>query len=323
MATIPISFAGGGGSGSDDVTASSAQVLKGYTAITSDSDDEPKEGTIPSKLAQTYYASTADQTILSGQYLAENQIIKAVSQSNLSAGTIKKGTTVSDSNGNGNLWSVDGTYSTPSSGQSPIVAGAVRSGYSGFVNGGGEIQGTIPNQAAKTVYVTMSSQTAVASGYYTTGNVNVAALSQSGLSPSNILRNKTISISNGSVNVWSVTGDTSGGIKCVHGTVLTNNWWDPGDGNTVYNVPTGFADIAPGITPIYVTTSCEGGAVGTHGVWTVNDFILYAHYEPEHHQRYKQMYWSLPRSASQTRIIGVFPQSTIIQPMTEYYIFGY
>lgn len=40
---------GAGGVGSDDVTAGKAQVLQGYRTITSDSDDEPIEGTIPNR----------------------------------------------------------------------------------------------------------------------------------------------------------------------------------------------------------------------------------------------------------------------------------
>lgn len=39
----------GGGITSDDVTASKAQVLQGYTALTADSDDEPVQGTIPNR----------------------------------------------------------------------------------------------------------------------------------------------------------------------------------------------------------------------------------------------------------------------------------
>lgn len=206
MAKIPISFVGGGGGGSDEVTASSAQVLKGYTAITTNSNDEPIEGTIPIKNAKNYYAKTEDQIIALNQYLAGNQTIKGVSQANLSAENIKKGTTISVSNGNGNLFSVEGSYSTPSDGQSPIIAGAIRSGFSGFVNGGAEIQGAIPNQAAKTVYASTSQQTAVPTGYYTTGAVNVAALSQSNLASGNICRGNTISINNGQSNVWSVSG---------------------------------------------------------------------------------------------------------------------
>ena len=40
---------GAGGVGSDDVTAGKAQVLRGYKTITSDSDDEVVEGTIPNR----------------------------------------------------------------------------------------------------------------------------------------------------------------------------------------------------------------------------------------------------------------------------------
>lgn len=205
MAKIPLNFGLGGG-GSDEVTASNAQVLRGYTAITTNSNDEPIEGAIPIKNAKNYYATTADQIIALNQYLAGNQTIKGVSQANLSAGNIKKGTTISISNGDSNLFSVEGSYSTPSAGQSPIVAGAIRSGFSGFVNGGAEVQGAIPNQAAKTVYATTSQQIAVPEGYYTTGNVNVAALSQSNLASGNICRGNTISINNGQSNVWSVSG---------------------------------------------------------------------------------------------------------------------
>ena len=39
----------GGGSGSDDCTATKAQVLSGYTAITSDSNDEPASGTMTNR----------------------------------------------------------------------------------------------------------------------------------------------------------------------------------------------------------------------------------------------------------------------------------
>lgn len=46
MAVIPLSFSAGGGGGSDEVTATRAEVLSGVTAITSDSNDEPVEGTL-------------------------------------------------------------------------------------------------------------------------------------------------------------------------------------------------------------------------------------------------------------------------------------
>nr|DAY23373.1 MAG TPA: hypothetical protein [Caudoviricetes sp.] len=46
MGKILIPGSSGGGVGSDDVTASKAQVLQGYTALTADSDDEPVQGTM-------------------------------------------------------------------------------------------------------------------------------------------------------------------------------------------------------------------------------------------------------------------------------------
>lgn len=46
MAQAILLRGGAGGVGSDDVTASKAQVLQGYTALTADSDDEPVQGTM-------------------------------------------------------------------------------------------------------------------------------------------------------------------------------------------------------------------------------------------------------------------------------------
>lgn len=46
MGKILIPGSSGGGVNSDDVTASKAQVLQGYTALTADSDDEPVQGTM-------------------------------------------------------------------------------------------------------------------------------------------------------------------------------------------------------------------------------------------------------------------------------------
>lgn len=48
MAKAILMKGGSGGVTSSDVTASKAQVLKGYRTITSDSDDEVAEGTIKS-----------------------------------------------------------------------------------------------------------------------------------------------------------------------------------------------------------------------------------------------------------------------------------
>lgn len=49
MAVCLINKSGGGGITSDDVTAKREHVLQGYTALTSDSNDEPAQGTIPNR----------------------------------------------------------------------------------------------------------------------------------------------------------------------------------------------------------------------------------------------------------------------------------
>ena len=136
----------GGGAKSDDCTANKAKVLEGYTAITSDSGDEPAEGTmvdrgavsqslavngtytipagyhngsgkvtqsLTTKAAETYYAGTSDQTIDAGQYLSGVQTIKKLTQSGLSASNILNGTTVKVNNGNIDVFKVTGTRVTP------------------------------------------------------------------------------------------------------------------------------------------------------------------------------------------------------------------
>ena len=87
------------------------QVSAGYVASgTAGNSSVSLTASVTTKAAATYYAGTSDQTISANQYLTGAQTIKAVSQTNLEAANIKSGTTVSISNGNGNIWSVTGTY---------------------------------------------------------------------------------------------------------------------------------------------------------------------------------------------------------------------
>ena len=53
MSEVLIPIGGGGGTSSDDVTAARKNILRGKTAITSDSDDEIVEGTMPDQGAKT------------------------------------------------------------------------------------------------------------------------------------------------------------------------------------------------------------------------------------------------------------------------------
>lgn len=207
MAECLILGVGGGASGSDDVTASAAQVLAPYTAITSDSDGEPKEGTIPTKEAAIYNTSTADQTINSGQYLGGNQTIKAVTTGNIDAGNIKKGVVVKvgDANNAGRIKNITGTYTTVSSGQTAVTAAALRKGYSGFANGGAEVKGNMTEKAAATYYATTSEQT-INAGQYLLGAQKIGKLSQTNLSTGNVRKGVSIYINNGNSNIFSVSG---------------------------------------------------------------------------------------------------------------------
>lgn len=92
--------------------------------------------------AQTIYPSTSDQTIASGRYLTGIQTIKAVSQTNLAAENIKDGTTISISNGNGNIWSVTGTYTGGGGGTTKnvqVIQATTRTSSSTLTAIGGEI----------------------------------------------------------------------------------------------------------------------------------------------------------------------------------------
>lgn len=71
--------------------------------------------------------------------------------------------------------SVGGTARFVDTSDANATASKMASGYSGYVNGA-KVSGTLVAQAAKTVAPSASSQTAVASGRYTTGDVTVAAV---------------------------------------------------------------------------------------------------------------------------------------------------
>lgn len=209
MATIPLHFGGGGGASSSDVTASKAQVLSGYTAITSDSNDEPIEGTIPLKGEATYNTSTSDQTIAAGQYLDGIQTIKGVKTSGIAAASIKKDVVikVGDSADDDRLVSTTGTYSTISSGQKAAVAGSMLSGYSAFANGGSEVKGNIGSKAAAT-YNTSKTDQSVASGQYLSGAQTIKAVTTSNLSAGNIKKGVVVKVgdANDADRIVNITG---------------------------------------------------------------------------------------------------------------------
>lgn len=211
MGLAYIEGAGGGGVRSSDVTASAADILTGKYDLTAQSDDEVVQGTMPNngtvnhslpingsftiakgyhsgsgkvtqsittKAASTYYATTSDQTISSGQYLSGNQVIKKLTQTNLTGANIKPGVTISVNNGNANVWSV---------------------------------AGTMASKAAATYYPTTSDQT-ISSGQYLSGNQVIKAVSQQNLTAANIKKGVTVYVKNGNGNIFAVTGTWEGYI---------------------------------------------------------------------------------------------------------------
>ena len=212
MADCLILRTGNGGAGSDDVTATANHILAPYTAITSNSNDEPITGTIQSKAATTYNTSTSDQTIKSGQYLSGDQTIKGVTTSNIDAGNIKKGVVVKvgDVNSAGRIKDITGTYTTVSSGQSALTAATLRKGYSGFANGGGEVKGNMTEKTAATYNTSKTDQT-IAKDQYLTGAQTIKAVTTANISASNIKKGVTVTVgdANDADRIASVAGTYS------------------------------------------------------------------------------------------------------------------
>ena len=113
--------------------------------------------------------------------------------------------------------------------------------------------GAIPNQTTGgTKYATTSAQTILAANKYLSSDLKIGALSQSNLAAANIVSGKTITISNGSTNVWSVTGTAQllkmkyASFTVTDSTPTKNFYFSSGNYSTEY-----VATINPGFTPVY------------------------------------------------------------------------
>jgi hypothetical protein len=176
---------GGGSASSDDCTATKDKVLKGYTALTKDSNDEVNEGTIPTLSGNAF--GGADETAFDTSPIvgaANNNAVGAfdyplhgyfdndavrVHIPNLLPNNIKAGVKVG-----GKKASLTGTFTSDANAQSSHIL----SGRSAYVNGV-KVNGTMPIQNAETdgdrVWATTASNWAgtfnvgVRNGYYLNG----------------------------------------------------------------------------------------------------------------------------------------------------------
>ena len=148
-----------------------AHILSGHSAY--DNAGNLIVGSITSKAAATYYTSTTDQTISSGQYLSGDQTIKAVTTTNITAANVKYGVTaeVGDSADSDRVLTVTGTFTATPSGKTAVTAAAMRSGYSGFINGT-QVDGTMPDTS-----VTVTASNTGMSTYFNEGSAGSNSVS--------------------------------------------------------------------------------------------------------------------------------------------------
>ena len=192
----------GGGVSSDDVTASKAEVLSGYTALTKDSDDEPASGTmanqgavsqalncggsytIPAgyhngsgKVTANSLASQTDATAAAGQILSG---YTAWVKGNKVTGTMANQGAVSQALNCGGSYTIPAGYhngsgkvtanSLSSQTDATAAAGQILSGYTAWVKGS-KITGSMANKGALN-WSGSNTTYSVPAGYYSGGTLD-------------------------------------------------------------------------------------------------------------------------------------------------------
>ena len=187
MGKVSIAVSGGSGSGSDECTATKAEVLKGYKTITSDSDDEIVEGTLELS------GDAADSQVLAGKtYYNTNP-------KNKRSGTMTNNGAVSQTLNAGASYIIPSGYhngsgkvtanSLSSQTSASAAVGHILSGQTAWVNGN-KITGNIASMEGQTINPSTSPQTVSSSSKYMTGNVVVNPVSN--LSSGNIKKGTVV-----------------------------------------------------------------------------------------------------------------------------------
>ena len=214
MSEVLIPIGGGGGTSSDDVTALRSNVLLGKTTVTSDSDDEIVEGTMPNCGAKTAELACGESYPIpegyhngSGKVTAKS--LASQTQASAAAGDILKDKTayvngskvigtMANQGAKTSALNCGGSYTIPAgyhngsgkvtanslasqtgvqSGKIAISSGAVRSGYEGWVNGSrvtGNMANYTGNTNRKTITPSTTQQTWKIPAGYHDGNGYVA-----------------------------------------------------------------------------------------------------------------------------------------------------
>ena len=126
---------------------------------------------------------------------------------------------------------LDGTTLLDLSQDTASSASHIRSGYTAHLNDGTQVEGTYsgssPTIQSLTVNPSTTQQTFNASGVDGYKPVTVSAVSQTNLTAANIKNGTTVTISNGTSNLWSITGTYSGGssknVQVLQSTSRTNS----------------------------------------------------------------------------------------------------
>jgi len=221
MSEVLIGIGGGGGTGSDELTADREKVLENYTAVTSDSDDEAVAGTmkhLTNRATITHASNNGTKVILgdaaflstnndgvgrteiryngSAGYVVANTLF-AVANSvmaaaiGLTAGLLKTGTTI---------LGITGTFTN----DADAAAAHILSGKSAYVKGN-KVSGSMANQGAKTAALNCGGSYTIPAGYHN-GSGKVTANSLASQTSANAAAGHILSGKTAWVNGSKVTG---------------------------------------------------------------------------------------------------------------------
>lgn len=253
MAQAYVVGGGGGGVGSEELTATANNVLKGNTYVGADTNDDIGTGT----LELTGNATAAD--VASGKTFYSNnphsrQTGSLALSGNATAGNVLNGATFYNNTftkqtgnmPNNNAWG--GSVGRNESLKVPA----------GYHNGNGVVTGPAMEDKGPTTYhVGTVDQTIIGPGVYTTGNQVLSKATAYGLDAGNIATGARIYVSNGATNLWDVTGTYNGLGNAEPGDVRSGRYFSTATHSNVMGTIPDFegVTVSPGTAPITVNTA--------------------------------------------------------------------